>query len=72
MAKKRFLNSTKAKGLKFEVLKVNKEVDPPIATLRGDTGVPFEIRLTQETLEKYGYEVLIVEEPVVADATVFA
>ncbi len=65
MAKKRFLTSTKANGLKFEVLKVNKEVDPPLATIVGDTGVPFEIRLTQDTLEKYGYEVLIVDDAAV-------
>lgn len=67
MAKKRFLVSTKAKGLRFEILKVNKDLNPPMATLQGDTGVPFEIALTQETLDKYGYvpEVVVVEDAAV-------
>lgn len=67
MAKKRFLVSTKAKGLKFEILKVNQNLNPPMATLQGDTGIPFDIPLTEETLNKYGYvgEVVVVEDAAV-------
>ena len=61
MAKKKkfYLVSTKAKGLRFEVVKLDKENMK--ATLQGDTGVPFETSIAQETLDKLGYVVEMVE-----------
>lgn len=59
MAKKRYLVSTKAKGLKFEVLKLDRESMK--ATLKGDTGVPFDMQISQDVLDKYGYTVQVVE-----------
>lgn len=55
-----YLKSTKHKGLKFEILEFNKEAKK--AKIQGDTGVPFEISMTQDNLKKYGYEVVKVTE----------
>lgn len=57
--KKRYLVSTKAKGLKFEVVKLDRESMK--ATLKGETGVAFDMQISQDVLEKYGYTVEIVE-----------
>jgi len=50
-----YLESTKVKGLRFKILKLDKATMR--ATLQGDTGVPFEHSITQETLDKLGYVV---------------
>lgn len=55
-----YLESTKAKGLKFKVVKLDK--DTMRATLQGDTGVPFERDISAETLAKYGYKIVKVAE----------
>jgi hypothetical protein len=57
-----WLVSTKAKGLKFRVLKLNKEEKR--ATLQGETGVPFETGIAQEQLDKLGYIIEITNEEV--------
>jgi hypothetical protein len=59
-----YLVSTKAKGLKFKILKLNKETMR--ADLQGDTGVPFERDISQATLDKYGYVITKIDEPVPA------
>ena len=51
-----FLESTKAKGLRFRVLSLDKSTMH--AQLVGDTGVPFERTLTQDVLDKYGFKVV--------------
>ena len=61
MAIKWFLVSTKAKGLKFEIVKLDRATMR--ATLKGDTGVPFERDLGGDTLAKYGYEIKKHEVP---------
>jgi hypothetical protein len=53
--KKFFLVSTKAKGLEFEIVKLDR--DNMRATLQGGTGVPFETSIQQAELDKYGYVV---------------
>jgi hypothetical protein len=65
--KKFFLVSTKAKGLRFEIIKLNK--DEMKATIVGDTGVPFDTSIDQKYLDELGYvvEITMVE---VADAPV--
>lgn len=55
-----YLVSTKAKGLRFKIVKLNKETRS--ATLQGDTGVPFDHDISQATLDKLGYKVEVVEE----------
>jgi hypothetical protein len=59
MAQKKvfWLVSTKAKGLKFKVLQLDKESMQ--ATLEGDTGVPFVTSITPDALTKLGYEVQV-------------
>jgi hypothetical protein len=66
MAKRIFLDSTKAPGLRFRILKLNKETMQ--ATLLGDTGVPFDRVLTDDVMKKYGYKVTVevVEEEATA------
>ena len=64
MAKKEFyLQSTKAKGLQFKIVKLDKE--SMIATLKGDTGVEFTQSVKPDNLAKFGYEVLS-REPTLA------
>ena len=55
-----YLESTKAKGLRFKILKLDKTTMR--ATLQGDTGVPFERDISGDTLTKYGYTIVRVEE----------
>lgn len=66
MAKSFYLESTKAKGLRFKIIKLNKETMQ--ATLQGDTGVPFERDISQATIDKYGYKVVVVQEPDAVEA----
>lgn len=66
--KKFFLVSTKAKGLRFEVISLDKEAMR--ATIKGDTGVPFETSITPETLDKLGYTVSVVMVEELADAPI--
>jgi hypothetical protein len=61
MATQWFLESTKAKGLRFRILKLDR--DTMTAQLLGDTGVPFEKVLTQDVLDKYGYTIAKVVPP---------
>lgn len=51
-----FLEHTKAKGLRFKIIKLDKA--NMRATLQGDTGVPFERDISQATLDKYGYVIV--------------
>lgn len=60
MATQWFLESTKAKGLRFRILKLDR--DTMTAQLLGDTGVPFEKVITQDVLDKYGYAIAKVEQ----------
>jgi hypothetical protein len=57
MAQKKvfWLVSTKAKGLKFKIVSLDR--DNMRATLQGDTGVPFETSVSQDVLDKLGYVV---------------
>lgn len=59
MAIKWYLDSTKAKGLRFEIVKLDKSTMR--ATLKGDTGVPFERDIGGDTLAKYGYKIVKAE-----------
>jgi len=67
MAKRFFLVSTKAKGLQFEVVKLDKA--NMRATLQGDTGVPFETSIDEKTLAELGYQVKIVDAAAEAAAS---
>lgn len=55
-----YLESTKAKGLRFKIIKLDKATMR--ATLQGDTGVPFERDISGETLTKYGYKIVKAED----------
>lgn len=55
-----FLESTKAKGLRFKIVKLDRSTMK--ATLVGDTGVPFERDISNESLEKFGYKI-VKQEP---------
>lgn len=55
-----YLESTKARGLRFKIVKLDKATMR--ATLEGDTGVPFERDISADTLAKYGYKILKVDE----------
>ena len=55
-----FLESTKAPGLRFRIIKLDKATQR--ATLQGDTGVPFDRDISQVSLDKYGYRVVKEEE----------
>lgn len=61
-----YLISTKAKGLRFKILQLDKGTMK--ATLQGDTGIPFDRDISQATLEKYGYRVAKVEEEATDEA----
>src|ERR1700756_5727409 len=50
-----FLESTKGPGLFFEIVKLDKATMR--ATLKGQTGVPFERSIAQDELTKYGYKI---------------
>ena len=56
MAASWYLESTKAPGLRFKIVKLDKATMR--ATLQGDTGVPFDREIGQETLDKYGYKIV--------------
>jgi len=60
-----FISSTR-KGPKFRMLKLNKET--MVATLQGETGVPFERKIDQASLDLYGYRVVKEELPETAAA----
>jgi hypothetical protein len=55
-----YLESTKAPGLRFKIVKLDKATMR--ATLLGATGVPFERDIGNDTLEKYGYKIVKREE----------
>lgn len=55
-----FLVSTKAPGLKFRVVKLDKQTMR--AVLRGATGSEFERDISQETLDKLGYQIVQIDE----------
>ncbi|WP_396328533.1 hypothetical protein [Burkholderia anthina] len=61
MATQWYLESTKAVGLRFKILKLDKQTMR--AELLGDTGVPFERVINEDVLQKYGYKVVKVDEP---------
>lgn len=56
MAASWYLESTKAPGLRFKIVKLDKATMR--ATLQGDTGVPFDRDIGQESLDKYGYKIV--------------
>jgi hypothetical protein len=60
MAAAWYLESTKAPGLKFKIVKLDRTTMR--ATLLGDTGVPFDRDIGQESLDKYGYKIVKREE----------
>ena len=60
MASQWYLVSKKAPGLRLKIVKM--EVGTRRATLVGETGVPFERVITDETLEKFGWTVTRVDE----------
>lgn len=55
MAKKFYLESTTVKGLRFDIVSLDKE--KMRATLQGATGVPFEQSVSEDALKKFGYVV---------------
>lgn len=55
-----YLESTKAPGLRFKIVKLDRATMR--ATLQGDTGVPFERDISADILEKYGYKI-VKQEP---------
>lgn len=57
-----YLESTKAKGLRFKIVSLDKATMN--ATLLGDTGVPFDRNIGQDVLTKLGYIIVQIEEPV--------
>lgn len=59
MATRLYLESTKAPGLRFRVMKVEKGTMR--AQLLGDTGVAFERVLTDDVMNRYGYKLVRVE-----------
>ena len=56
MAASWYLESTKAPGLRFKIVKLDKATMR--ATLQGDTGVPFERSIAEDELAKYGYQIV--------------
>lgn len=56
MAAQWFLESTKAPGLRFKIVKLDRATMK--ATLQGDTGVPFERDISPASLEKFGYTIV--------------
>lgn len=65
MAATWYLESTRAKGLRFKILKLDKATMR--ATLQGDTGVPFDRDISGDTLAKYGYKIVKVEDAIPAE-----
>ena len=61
MAVEWFLESTKAKGLRFKIVRLDRATMK--ATLQGDTGVPFERSIAPAELEKFGYTIVKREAP---------
>jgi hypothetical protein len=59
MSRQWFLESTKAPGLRFKIVKLDKETLR--AELMGDTGVAFERDISGDALAKYGYQIIKVE-----------
>lgn len=55
-----YLESKKAPGLRFKIVKLDRATMR--ATLQGDTGVPFERDISEESLEKFGYKI-VKQEP---------
>ena len=60
MAASWYLESIKAPGLRFKIVKLDRPTMR--ATLQGDTGVPFERSIGEEDLAKYGYKIVKREE----------
>lgn len=60
MAKKFYLQARKVKGLRFEIIELDR--DKMRAKLLGATGVPFEQSITPEALEKFGYDVKVEQQ----------
>lgn len=60
------LESTKAPGLKFKIISLDKATN--VAKLLGDTGVPFERKLSQQVLDQYGYRIVKLEVAAAAPA----
>jgi hypothetical protein len=61
MAAAWYLESTKAAGLRFRILKLDKTTMH--AQLLGETGVPFERVISQDVLDKYGFRIMKASEP---------
>ncbi len=61
-----YLESTKAAGLRFKIVELDRQTMQ--AKLLGETGVPFARDISKESLEKYGYKVVKVDEPAAAAA----
>lgn len=61
--KKFFLVSTKCKGLEFQIVNLNRE--SMMATLQGETGIPFDTSIKQDVLDNLGYmiDMRMVEVP---------
>lgn len=59
-----YVVSTKAPGLKFRIVKLDK--NSMQATLKGDTGVEFDKTLTQDVLDKFGYRIERIKDAVAA------
>lgn len=72
MAKVRYLESTKKEGLRFLItgrtVENPEETDPSKVRMRlhleGSHGIKFERVVTPDTLQKYGYTVVVVDEDV--------
>lgn len=70
MAKVRYLESTKKEGLRFRItgrtVENPEETDPTKVrmrlTLEGSHGITFERLITHDTLQKYGYTVVVDED----------
>jgi hypothetical protein len=56
-----YLVHTKVQNLKFKILELDK--DTMHAKLLGDTGVPFERDISQESLDKFGYRIEKIAKP---------
>lgn len=60
IVRKFFLESTKSPGLMFEIVKLDRSTMR--AQLLGGTGVTFERCITKESLDRFGYKVVVKEE----------
>lgn len=61
MAAEWFLEHTTHKGLRFKIVKLDKATMK--ATLLGDTGVPFDRDISEDSLKKFGYAIVKREAP---------